>query len=224
MKYMLLIYGNEENWEAMPPEEVRRARPPDRCAQPRAVRVGRAGRRLRRRRPAHRQGGAGRRGSSGRHRRAVRRGQGVPGQLHDRRLRQPRPSPGDRRAEPGGAATSVVEVPQKPILMEAAISTGDRRRPTTWRWSGGWRRRCSVARAALRPLRRLRGRGAGSARGGQRAMACRGSPGSPKAWLITVASPPVHRPAARRGVPSTAEEQDASRPPPGREAGPPTTR
>src|SRR3954464_12980327 len=132
-------------------------------------------------RPGERQDGPGRGRDAGGDRRPLRRGQGVPGQLHDPRLRQPGTGLGDRGSQPGGALLG--------CRGPATHARGQPRAVTDWR---AVRRLVPEVLAAL--VRRY-GHFDACEDAVQEALVAaaaqwpvQGWPENPREWLVTVAS------------------------------------
>ena len=202
VKYMLLIYGNQELWESFPADAVLRADPRDRCAARGAARVGRVRRRVRRRRSGDGEDGPRRRRRPRGDRRPVHRGQGVP-----------------RAASPSSTA-------------RASNARSRSRPPTPRRGSSRWRCDRSSTRRRRRCEHRGRRRGSAAQRSRRRSSApssggtgtstrartrskrrcspprssgpTTACPTNPRGWLFTVARAPPDRRAPGRRSPSTS--------------------
>ena len=196
MKYMLMIYGNEELWGSFPQEELAQVVAETNALQAELKASGEfvgaygVGDQVLAKTVTHR-----RRRARG-HRRPVPRGQGVPGQLRHRRRRQPGAGARDRGPgavrplRPGRGATAdargrrTTREPPPPAtedLLRDARAAGPRR-----------------AGAPLRPLRRRRGRGAGGAARRRGAVAGRRDDPTTRRRGCHRGDAPADRPAARR--------------------------
>ena len=124
------------------------------------------------------------------------RGQGVPRRLLDRRrraagagLRDRRPGLGGARARRRAAEHADRSAPGDERAARGPVTTASHRHPL--RRAPAARPRAAGARRGRPPLRRFRrrrGRGAGGAARGRRAVAGEGVPDNPRGWLIQVAA------------------------------------
>ena len=196
MKYMLLIYGNEELWESFPPEDlgqvIKETDALHRTLPASGELIGAYGVadqamaktvRLERRR-------------TGRHRRSVHRGQGVPraastsstARAEERALEIAALVPFARHRHGRGAAAHARG------RAGRVTHRRTRRGPAARARAAGPRR----ARPPLRPLRRVRGRGAGGAARGGDAVAGRRPARQPAGVADHRRVAPAHRRAAQR--------------------------
>ena len=169
MKYMLIIYGNQELWNSFGPDGMAEGVRGVRRLQQEVLRHRGTARRVRRGGRGGDQAGPVTRRAAGRDRRAVPGDQGVPGQLVPARRGQRAAGARDRRRTAVGR-DQPTEV--WPILHEASRETGadmgaaDRHGQRRERRGPAARTRAAGPRRAHAPLRRpgqLRGRRAGGA-------------------------------------------------------------
>ena len=209
MKYMLMIYGNEELWESFPAEEFAADRHGHQRAAGRAPGVRRVRRRLRRRRP-----GAGQDGDAGRRR---------AGRSPTAPTSRPRSTSAAStsstsrawsarsRSRRGCRSPGSAQVEVRPLMHEAAgqrvsdaPTTEDLLRELAPQVLGALVRRYGHFDAC-------RGRGAGGAARGGRAVAGAGPPGQPGGWLIDGGGAPADRPAPQRRGPPAPRGRDRRR-------------